>query len=91
MASTSSELEMQLRGYSMTTAEILYFLPDHPGLLQSFVWQKLDMAPRFPILKKFLDFWEDQIDGRLHAVEVAHNPIIGAPKCVYAKGTWLLQ
>ena len=36
-----------LRDYRLTTAEIIYHLPDHPDLLQSFVWQKLDVAPSF--------------------------------------------
>ena len=50
-------LAVQLQGYRLTTAEILYHLPDHPHLLQSFVWQQLDLAPDFPGLRKFLDFW----------------------------------
>ncbi|MEE8275240.1 MAG: Usg family protein, partial [Alphaproteobacteria bacterium] len=45
-----SDLEFQLQGYRLTTAEIIYHLPDHPGVLQSFVWQALDMAPRYPVL-----------------------------------------
>ena len=28
---------MQLSGYSLTTAEILYHMPDHRNLLQSYV------------------------------------------------------
>ena len=52
------DFSAQLRGYSLTTAEILYWMPDHRHVLQSFVWQNLDLAPRFPRLTKFLDFWE---------------------------------
>jgi uncharacterized protein Usg len=33
------EIATLLKGYSLTTAEILYRLPDHPALLQSFIWQ----------------------------------------------------
>ena len=65
-----SELQRQLRGYRLTTAEILYHLPDHPGVLQSYVWQELDISPRFPILRRFLDFWVREIEGRLHSVRV---------------------
>lgn len=57
--------------YSLTTAEILYHLPDHPSLLQTYLWQDYDIAPRFPVLKGFLDFWEENLDGRLHSVAVA--------------------
>ena len=61
----------QLRDYRLTTAEILYHLPDHPGLLQTYVWQELDLAPKFPSLRRFLDFWSRNLDGKLHSIRVA--------------------
>lgn len=70
------ELELMLRDYRLTTAEILYHLPDHPALLQSYIWQALDKAPRFPVLKEFLGFWEREIDGSLHSVTVANTEIV---------------
>ena len=73
-----SDVALQLQGYRLTTAEILYHMPDHPQLLQSYLWQELDLAPRFPILKKFLDFWENNLDGRLHSVQVASTGVVGA-------------
>lgn len=76
MAKGMTDLERQLQGYRLTTAEILYHLPDHPGLLQSFVWQKLDLAPRYPELQRFLDFWSHSIEGRLHSVRVASTGVV---------------
>jgi uncharacterized protein Usg len=67
--------KLQLEGYCLTTAEILYHLPDHPHLLQSFIWQQLDMAPRYPVLRRFLNFWQREIDGKLHSVKVAQAPL----------------
>ncbi len=64
-------LGLQLKDYRLTTAEILYHMPDHPGLLQSYIWQDLDLAPRFPTLRRFLDFWTRELDGRLHSIRVA--------------------
>jgi len=69
-------LSKQLQGYRLTTAEILYHLPDHPGVLQSFVWQELDIAPRYPVLHGFLAFWARQIEGRLHSVRVGSAALI---------------
>ena len=69
-------IELQLRGYRLTTAEILYHMPDHPGVLQSYLWQDLDLVPGFPVLNKFLRFWETSIEGRLHSVRVAARGII---------------
>lgn len=66
----------QLAGFSLTTAEILYRLPDHPALLQSYVWQDYDLAPRFPKLKAFLDFWTAKLDGPLFKVTVANSKLI---------------
>ena len=82
---TSSDRDFvrQLENYRLTTAEILYHLPDHPAVLQSFIWQKLDIAPDFPILKRFLDFWERHIEGRLHSVRVAHCDIIKPAEARY--------
>lgn len=71
-----SEFELALRGYRLTTAEILYRIPDHPCVLQSFIWQELDIAPKFPVLTKFLRFWETSIDGKLHSVRVAARGLI---------------
>lgn len=65
-----------LEGYSLTTAEILYRMPDHPALLQSYIWQDYDLHPRFPKLKQFLDFWTRNLEGRLHKVLVAHTGLI---------------
>ena len=37
----SQDFRKQLEGYGLTTANILYRRPDHPWLLQTFVWQDL--------------------------------------------------
>jgi uncharacterized protein Usg len=66
----------QLAGYGLTTASIFYRLPDHPALLQLYVWQDYDVAPRFPVLLGFLDFWRRELEGPLHSVTVAHSRLI---------------
>jgi uncharacterized protein Usg len=71
-----SQLALQLNDYRLTTAKILYHLPDHPALLQSYLWQDYDLAPDFPVLRRFLDFWRRSLDGRLHSVEVASQKLI---------------
>ncbi|MGH7040736.1 MAG: usg protein [Acetobacteraceae bacterium] len=64
-------LALQLKDYRLTTAEILYRMPDHPDLLQTYVWQELDLAPEFPELRRFLTFWRRKLDGPVHSVRVA--------------------
>lgn len=72
----SKDFAAMLQGYSLTTAEILYHMPDHPHLLQTFVWQDYDLHPRFPKLKGFLDFWHRELEGKLYRVRVAHSKLI---------------
>lgn len=72
----TGDLERQLAGYGLTTAHILYRLPDHPGILQTFIWQHYDLAPDFPEMYRFLGFWEDNLDGPLHSVRYAHKRLI---------------
>jgi uncharacterized protein Usg len=69
-------LVRQLQDYRLTTAEILYHLPDHPNVLQTFIWQDLDIAPRYPVLHKFLDFWKREIEGNLHSVRVGSASLV---------------
>ena len=78
--------ELVLKDYRLTTAEILYHLPDHPKFLQTFVWQDLDIAPRFPILCKFLDFWQRSLDGKLHSVIIASSTLVKPAEFTYCKG-----
>lgn len=73
---TIPEFEMQLRGYVLTTAQILYRLPDYPALLQTYVWQDYDIAPDYPVLTRFLDFWTRSLDGPIHSVCVANRSLI---------------
>jgi len=72
----SKEFIRQLEGYGLTTATILYRMPDHPQLLQSYIWQEYDLAPKFPVLLGFLDFWKRELEGPLHSVTVSHSRLI---------------
>jgi uncharacterized protein Usg len=76
----SMSLALQLNDYRMTTAEILYRLPDHPEILQTYVWQDLDQAPHYPVLRRFLDFWHRELDGKVHSVRVASTQVITPPR-----------
>jgi len=75
-----TDLGKLLTAHRLTTAEILYHMPDHPALLQSYVWQDYDTAPHYPVLRRFLAFWQRELEGKLHSVRVATLPIVQAPK-----------
>ncbi len=81
----------QIRGYGLTTAEILYRLPDHPTLLQTYIWQDYDLHPRFPALKKFLEFWSVNLEGPLFQVRVGHCNLLKPAEFAYVDGTFQLH
>jgi uncharacterized protein Usg len=81
----------QMSGYSLTTAEILYRMPDHPTLIQSYLWQDYDLHPRFPKLQGFLAFWSRNLDGALHKVRVAHRGLIAPREFRYIDGVLVVH
>jgi len=81
-----SDFDKMLHDYRLTTAEILYRLPDHPVILQSYVWQDIDLPPKFPVLNKFLAFWETTLDGKLYSVKVESTELIAPAKLTLCKG-----
>ena len=85
------DIEKMFRDYRLTTAEILYRRPDHPALIQSYVWQEYDLSPKFPVLNAFLRFWESKLDGKLHSVWVAATGIIHPTELKYYGGEFKLH
>lgn len=86
-----SNLAEQLKGNRLTTAEIIYRMPDHPDLLQTYVWQSLDTAPRFPKLRRFLAFWEENLDGALYMVRVANAELVKPAELAFVDGQFQLH
>lgn len=87
----ATEMELMLKGYGLTTAKILYHMPDHPHLLQTFVWQDYDLAPKFPVLFKFVEFWQETLDGPLHSIAYTHKKLIAANEWRKVDGEILLH
>jgi uncharacterized protein Usg len=87
----SPDFVQKMQGYGLTTAEILYRLPDAPSLLQSFIWQNNDLFPKFPELRRFLDFWSRELAGPVHSVRVAHCRLIKPAEFNARNGELLLH
>ncbi|MBX6426259.1 MAG: usg protein [Variibacter sp.] len=85
------DFRRQLEGYGLTTAHIHYRRPDHPWLLQTYVWQDYDLFPHFPGLQRFLDFWQRTLEGRLHSVTVAHSRLIAPAEIRAVNGEFRLN
>ena len=80
LARIDEDFSGQLAGKRLTTAEIVYYLPDHPSLLQRFMWQTLDLAPEYPRVHRFLDFWRREIDAVIHSVSISAQGVISPAK-----------
>lgn len=81
----TDEFSLRLQGWRLATAEVLYYMPDHPSLLQSFMWQTLDLAPRYPRIHQFLDYWRREIDAVIHSVRLASGETLAPPRVSTAK------
>jgi uncharacterized protein Usg len=87
----SNDFRRQMKGYGLTTARILYRRPDHLWLLQIYYWQDYDVYPEFPVLKEFLAFWRDKLEGPLHSVRVAHSKLIKPAEMCAVDGEFKLN
>jgi uncharacterized protein Usg len=87
----AGEFEQRLKGATLLTAEVLYYMPDHPKLLQTFMWQTMDIAPKYPRLNQFLDYWRREIEAVIHSVRVAHSEPLAAPAWRNANGVLRLH
>ncbi|HEU0223015.1 MAG TPA: usg protein [Paracoccaceae bacterium] len=85
------EVAMMLAGHGLTTAKIYYRMPDYRNLIQTYVWQEYDLAPDFPKLFGFLDFWRREIEGPLHSVVYTHRRLIRPGEWRRVDGEFLLN
>ncbi len=84
-------LERSLAGFGLTIIDVTYGLPDHPSILQKFVWQFEDCYPQFPRLARFLDYWEHNIEGPLRHVTIAHRRLIKPTEIRFINHQILMQ
>lgn len=78
----------RMQGAGLLTTEILYHIPDHKALLQSFTWQTVDQAPDFPRLHRFLDHWRREIEAVIHSIRIAHSDWVGPAELRRVDGEW---
>jgi len=78
---SATETERMLKGYGLTTAQLYYRMPDYLNVLNTFLWQDYDLAPDYPEMFRFIEFWQTSIDGPLHSIQFTHRKLI-------APGEW---
>lgn len=88
---TQSGTELMLKGYGLTTAEFVYRMPDFQNVLNTFIWQDYDLAPKHPKLFRFIDFWREEIEGPLHSVRFSHRRMISSGEWRNVTGEFTLH
>ena len=83
--------KLHIHGFRLTTAEILYHLPDYPALLQTYIWQEYDEAPNFPVLRQFLNFWQTNLEGKLHSVKLASVELVSPSRYGYIEDLYKIH
>jgi len=71
----TEETRQKEEGLRRATIHIEYWRPDHPNLLQIFVWQTHDIFPTFPRMKRLLVHWRDEVPARINTVEIGYVPL----------------
>ena len=54
--------------FKLVTVHIIYHLPDHPRILQEFIWQEYDLPPQYWRINKFIKYWREHIEGKIKDV-----------------------
>jgi uncharacterized protein Usg len=45
-------------------------MPDYRDLIQEFMWQTMDIKPKYPRVNKFLNYWKENIEAVIADVEM---------------------
>ena len=58
---------------TLITLNVYYWLPDYENILQQFMWQTVDVKPKYPRVNKFLNYWHNNIDAIINEVQITES------------------
>jgi len=58
---------------TLITLNVYYWLPDYENILQQFMWQTVDVKPKYPRVNKFLNYWHNNIDAIINEVQISES------------------
>ena len=91
MANCDEEFALRLKGYSLVTVNVLYYMPDHRSLLNEFIWQTMDLKPRYPRIEQVLDYWRREIDAVIKEITICDSPVIEPTRYTKVDGLFRLN
>jgi uncharacterized protein Usg len=78
-------------GFELVTTEVLYRMPDHPRVLNTFVWQTYDQPPTLPRVHAFIRYWQAEIEAQIAQVRVVCASLFQLHDLRHIDGVWRLQ
>ena len=57
----------------LVTLNVYYWMPDYENLIQQFIWQTMDVKPKYPRIHKFLDYWHNNIDAIVNEIQICES------------------
>ena len=57
----------------LVTLNVYYWMPDYENILQQFIWQTIDVKPKYPRIHKFLDYWHNNIDAIVNEIQICES------------------
>ena len=62
-----------IRRKTLVTLNVFYWMPDYENILQQFIWQTMDVKPKYPRVHRFLDYWHNNIDAVVNEIEICDS------------------
>ena len=62
-----------IRNKTLVTLNVYYWMPDYDNILQQFVWQTMDVKPKYPRINKFLDYWHNNIEAIVREIQICES------------------
>jgi len=73
---------MFVRNKVLVSLRVYYYMPDYRDLIQEFMWQTMDIKPKYPRVNKFLNYWKENIEAVIADVEMIETEKISKYKSV---------
>ena len=62
-----------IRKKILVTLDVYYWMPDYENILQQFIWQTMDVKPKYPRIHKFLNYWHNNIDAIVNEIRISES------------------
>ncbi|MGA1047163.1 MAG: hypothetical protein ACO3UU_04080 [Minisyncoccia bacterium] len=73
---------MFVRNKVLVSLRVFYYMPDYRDIIQEFMWQTMDIKPKYPRVNKFLNYWKENIEAVIADIEMIETEKISKYKSV---------